>query len=275
MKKLIKFFKKLSQKFSTDEATQLAAALAYYTVFSLAPLLVLLIILLGFILKSNEVQTQIIDFLQTSMGSESTETIKSMMQAAAQPSQSWFAKILSPIFLILGANGVVTQLQYSFNKVWPPKKTKSGIKEYIKTQLLAFLIIGIVGVIIFASLLLSTGLSMTSNYVGDIFPAVSYLLPLSEFIISFGLTSLLFMILFRYLPTSPPEWSQVWKGGILTGFLFFVGKFGLTLYFSMGNVASGFGAAGSLLILLLWIYYSSLILLLGAEFTSVLKSKKT
>lgn len=275
MKKLFILFKETFQEWKQDNASQLAAALAYYSIFSLAPLILLLIFLAGFFLEGKEAQKQIFSFFQNNVSTESAQTVQSMIRAVQPQQGNLWSKIMGFAVLILGATGVLTQLQFAFNKIWNVQLSpEAGFKMSLKKRFLSFSLILLIGILILLSLLLSTGLTLVLKFLKGVFPWANYALPLAELTISFGILSLLFMLMFKYLPDVKLSWKHVWRGAVLTGFLFMVGKFALAWYFTAGNVGSTYGVASSFIILLLWIYYSSLILLFGAEFTKVWVKKK-
>lgn len=276
MKNTFLIFKKTFQEWKKDEATTLAAALAYYSVFSLAPALLLIIFFTGLFLRDQMIQEQILNFFQANVGSDAAQTVESMLGAFANKQKgSLFIQIIGFLTLALGATGVVNQLQFAFNKIWNVElKPQVGFKIALKKRLFSFLLIGAIGLLILISLLVSTGLALALNYIRELLPIAAHILPLSDFFISLAVLSLLFLIMFRYLPDVKLSWKCVWRGAVLTSLLFLLGKFGLSWYFSAANVGSTYGLAGSFILLLLWVYYSSLILLFGVEFTQVWAREK-
>ncbi len=268
---LLKVFK----AFKAHHTPQLAASLSYYAIFSIAPLILLLMSLLGIFLNSSEIQSSIFSFLQSNVGSESAEIIDSMIKGLSDRSGSFLGNILGGIVLIVAATGVLNQLQYAFNVIWNVKlKPSSGLKVTLKKRLLSFVLVLVVGGLIFASFILSTGLSIAIRFLSDSLPFLRYAFPLLEVGISLGLMSLLFMVLFQYFPDVKLKLSDVWRAGLLTGLLFLVGKIGISWYLTTGGGLSSYGVAGSFIAILLWIYYSSLILLFGAEFNHIWMKEK-
>lgn len=267
------FFLLLQETFrewQEDKAPQLAAALSYYSVFSLAPLLLLFMIIAGFFVDSQEVQGNILQFFQQNIGTESTEVVKSLLEAAEQGTDSLIMKVWGTILLLVGATGILTQLQLAFNTIWDVQIRKdAGFFVMMQKRILSFGIILVIGFLVLVSFLLSAAIAFAGNIIAEYFAAAEYLLPLAEFLLSFGIMSVLFGVMFRYFPDVELQWKHVWKGGFLTGALFLFGKAVLTWYFATADVASSYGAAGSFIVILLWIYYCSLILFFGAEFTQV------
>jgi membrane protein len=270
LKSLFNFFGKVFSEFSRDRAPQLAASIAYYSIFSLAPIVLLLTTFLSFFLKSEDIRGKILTFFQNNIGQESAETINSMMQALSTEEGTGIAILFSVLVLLFASTNLLTQMQYAFNVIWDVQiKPQAGLGTTLKKRLLSFALLLLIGLLIFLSLLLSAGISLSINFLAEILPILNYMLPATEFLLSLAIMSFLFIIMFRYFPDVKLKWSHVWRGGLLTGILFFIGKVILAWYFTSGNILSSYGAAGSFIAILLWVYYSTLILLLGAEFTQV------
>lgn len=267
------FFKLLQETFSEwqkDKAAQLAAALAYYTVFSLTPVLIIVIAIVGSIFGEKAARGQIVGQIQYLVGQSGADVIQTVLDNAGQPEIKSFASIVSVIILIIGATGVFVQLQEALNQVWNVKaKPKAGIADVIRKRILSFSMVLIVGFLLLVSLIISAALSALNNIGNDLIPRFNYIWTVLNFIISFGVTTFLFAFLYKYLPDVLVRWRDIWMGAMITAVLFLIGQSLIGMYLGRSSLASTYGAAGSLVVLLAWIYYSAQILLFGAEFTQV------
>ncbi len=254
-----------------DDAPSLGAALAYYTVFSLAPLMTIAIAIAGFFLGKEAAQGQIFDELRGLLGAEGGKAVEEMVQSAnAQPTAGVVATIISVIMLLFGASGVFGQLQASLNAIWGVKaKPGRGVLGIIKDRLLSFGFTLVVGFLLLVSLLLTAGMALMADWIGGLMPGSEALAYILNIVLSLSMITLLFATIFKFLPDAKIAWHDVWIGAFLTALLFTIGKFALGIYLGKSGVASSYGAAGSLIVLLLWVYYSSQILFFGAEFTQV------
>jgi len=255
----------------TDKAPMLGAALAYYTVFSLAPLLVISIAMAGLILGQEAAQGQIFDQLRGLLGDEGGRAIQEMVQnAGSKTSSGVIASIIGIATLLLGASGVFGQLQTSLNIMWGVEpKPGRGFGGMLKDRFLSFGFILVVGFLLLVSLLLSTAITFVAEWMGQISPGTEVLAHVLNVILSFAIITLLFALMFKYLPDAKIAWKDVWLGAAITAALFTLGKFALGLYLGKSSVGSSYGAVGSLVVLLVWVYYSAQILFFGAEFTQV------
>ena len=263
----------LKQTFSAwshDKVPRHGAALAYYTVLSLVPLLVVIIGMIGLIFGQEAAQGYIIHQIGALVGPQSAEAIKDMIQRANQPTTGIVATVVATATLLVGATGVFGQLQDSLNSIWgvEPKEGR-GIWGLLKDRFISFTALLGTGFLLLVSLVLSAAVSAVGKWFGGWLPVPEVVLQALEFVISFGVIAGLFAMMFRLLPDAHVSWRDVWIGAALTALLFVVGKFAIGLYLGKSDVGSAYGAAGSLVILLVWIYYSSQILLFGAEFTQV------
>jgi membrane protein len=268
---MLSLLKKTASEWMEDDAPTLGAALAYYTVFSLAPLLTIAIAIAGFFFGKEAAQGQIFDELRGLIGEESGKAVQEMVQSAnAQPTVGIIATIVSVVMLLFGASGVFGQLQASLNRIWEVKpKPGRGVLGILRERLLSFGFTLVVGFLLLVSLLLTAAIALVANWMGGLMPGSETLAQLLNLILSLALIALLFAMIFKFLPDAKIAWRDVWIGAFLTALLFTVGKFALGLYLAKSSVASSYGAAGSLIVLLLWVYYSSQILFFGAEFTQV------
>jgi len=255
---------------SHDRAPRLGAALAYYTVFSLVPFLVVIIALIGLVFGQEAAQSAILSQIAALVGEQSAAAIKDMIQRADQPSTGVFATVIALATLLLGASGVFGQLQDALNTVWgvEPKEGR-GLWGFIKDRFLSFVAVLGTGFLLLVSLVLSSALAAMGKWFSGLLPLPEAVLELMNVALSFVVVTGLFALIFKVLPDAKVAWRDVWVGAALTSILFTVGKFALGLYLGKSNVASAYGAAGSLVLVLLWVYYSAQILLFGAEFTQV------
>jgi membrane protein len=268
---MLSLLKQTASEWMEDDAPSLGAALAYYTVFSLAPLMTIAIAIAGFFFGKEAAQGQIFDELRGLLGEEGGKAVEEMVQSAnARPTAGIVATVISVIILLFGASGVFGQLQASLNKMWGVKpKPGRGVLGMIKDRLLSFGFILIVGFLLLVSLLLTAGVALMANWLGGLMPGSETLAQILNLALSLVMITLLFAMIFKFLPDAKIAWHDVWIGAFLTALLFTIGKFALGIYLGKSGVASSYGAAGSLIVLLLWVYYSSQILFFGAEFTQV------
>jgi membrane protein len=258
--------KRTAKQFFAKDTFEMGAALAYYTVFSLAPLILMAIAIAGTVFDPQAAQQRIGDQIRDVVGQEVAEAISKTIESARNGG-STAASIIGIALLLFGASGVFVQLQGSLNTIWQvPTQQTGGVWGFIRTRLLSFAVVLGVGFLLLVSLVVSTALSALSHYLA---PGQTAVYQLLNQVISFGFITLLFALIFKYLPDLDVNWNDVWVGAAATALLFIVGKYLIGLYLAKGSVASAYGAAGSLVIILLWVYYSSQILLFGAQFTQV------
>ena len=251
---------------SEDAAPRLAAALSYYTVFSMAPLLILAIAIAGLVLGRDAAQGKIVEQIGGLVGTQSAAAIQSMIAAANRPAKGIFAGVVGIISLIAGAIGVMSELKSALNKIWRTEES-GDVKEIVKKNVVFVGMLLGVGFLLTVSLILSAGIAAVGKSLGGLLPAPELLLHAANFALSVGIIALMFAAIYRFLPNTKIEWRDVWVGAFATSLLFNVGKLALGLYIGKGAVGSTYGAAGSVLVLLLWVYYSGLIFYFGAEFT--------
>ena len=252
-----------------DDAFSQAAAVSYYAIFSLPALLLLIINALGFFLGKSNAQGKITEILSKALGSGTAGQVETMINNASTQANSTVMLIIGIGVLIFSAPGLFIQLQKALNRMWEVEaKPDAGVGKMIGDRLRAFGIILAVGFLLLISFVITGALSILSNYITQLLPDYSiYIFFAINIVLSFFVITLLFALIFKYLPDVKIGFRSVWVGALFTAFLFLLGKYGLTLYFSLANPGSAYGAAGSLILILLWIYYSSLILFFGAEFT--------
>ena len=267
--------KKISIRWIDDDAFESAAALSYYTLFSLAPLLVISIAVAGFVFDRAAAQNQIAQTIEGMIGRESAEAVQAMIQHAGnKPKTGMLSTLLGGIFLLFGAGGVVGQLQTALNKIWGVEsQANSGLGDFIRKRFISLAMVLAVGFLLLVSLVVSALISGLTQLIGGLFGGAAVLAHLLDVVISFGFVTLLFAIIYKFLPDVQIEWRNVWIGAALTSALFTIGKFFIGLYLGSSGVTSAYGAAGSLITILLWVYYSALIFFWGAEFTQVYSSR--
>lgn len=265
-----RLMKDAASDWSRDRAPRLGAALAYYTVFSLVPFLVVVIAVIGLVFGEVAAQSAILSQIAELVGEQTAAAIKDMIQRADQPSTGLFATAVAVATLLIGASGVFGQLQDALNTVWgvEPKEGR-GVWGFIKDRFLSFVAVLGTGFLLLVSLILSSALAAFGKWFGGLLPLPEAVLQLMNFALSFLVVTGLFALIFKVLPDAKVAWRDVWIGAALTSALFTIGKFALGVYLGKSNVASAYGATGSLVLVLLWVYYSAQILLYGAEFTQV------
>lgn len=253
-----------------DFAPSMGAALAYYTIFSLAPMLVIVIAVAGFFFGHQAAQGEIIMQLRDMVGSTGASAIEALLKSASEPGQGIIAATMGILTLMIGATAVFGELQSALDRIWkvPPVK-KGGIRNLLLKRLLSFGMVMGLGFMLLVSLILSAALAAFGKWWGNVLGGWTIVLEILNLAISFGVITGLFAMIYKFMPRATIPWRDVWVGSVITALLFTIGKFAIGLYLGTTNMASGFGAAGSLVVLLVWIYYSAQIFLLGAEFTWV------
>lgn len=251
-------------------AFRLAAALAYYTLFSLAPLLVVMVAIVGVAFGEEAARGRIFSDLRGLLGDSSAATLQGAVSAAAIEPGGGLATVLGILTLLIGATAMFAELQDALNTIWRVRSDPtSTVRDMIRRRLLSMAMVVVIGFLLLVSLLVSAAINALGGYVGGVLPLSSVLIELANFALSFAVTTLLFAALFKVLPDVEIAWRDVWIGGVATAAMFTLGKSLIGMYLGRAAVGSAYGAAGSLAVLLVWIYYSSLILYLGAEFTHV------
>ncbi len=268
-KGLIEIFKCAFTGFSDNKVMKLSGSLAYYTVFSMAPLLIVIISLCGLFLGREAVEGKIYGQLAGFVGSDTATQLQDMIKNASLAGKSKMAAIIGVITLLVGATSIFAEIQDSINSIWGLKpKPKRGWIKLLQNRVLSFSVIISLGFLLLVSLGVSSIIDGFSNRLTAHFPGVAIIVfYVINILITFSVTSLIFGVIFKVLPDGNIKWKDVLAGAMATAFLFMLGKFAISFYISKSNVGSTYGAAGSLVILLLWIYYSSLILYFGAELT--------
>ena len=269
LKGLGTIIKKTFKDWNADDPFRQSAVIAYYAIFSLPALLILIINVAGFFFGKEKVSEEITRQIGDAMGSSTADQIGSIVTKAGETKAGIISSIIAIVTIIFGATGVFVQLQTNLNQIWDVKqKTTKGFLLMLKKRLLSFGLIISIGFLLLMSLIISTMLTAFSHWIEGVFPdAIAYLFYALEFIISLLVISVLFMLMFKILPDVKLKWREVVVGSLLTGLLFILGKYALSFYFGKAEPASVYGAAGSIILILLWTSYSSMIVFFGAEFT--------
>lgn len=271
---IFSLIKRTFQEWSEDKASRLAAALAYYGVFSIPPLLLLLLVVLGRVFGSQfteeQLQERILNQFSGLIGSSGAEALASVIENASRPDEGLVATVVGVVTLAFGASGLFSQLQDAMDTIWEVAPDPDlGLLDKIKTRLFSFTMVAVILFLLLISLVVSAGLSALNEALTGLMPETGVLLLIVNFLISLVVIILLFALVYKYIPSVKIAWRDVWIGAIITGILFTIGKEAISLYIGQSSTASSYGAAGSLVILLLWVYYAAQIFFLGAEFTQV------
>jgi membrane protein len=253
-----------------DNVPALAAALAYYTLFSIAPMLIIAIAVAGLAFGKEAAHGEIQSQLQSLIGDAGAKVVEDMVASASRPSSGILATLVGVGVLAFAATGVFVQLQDSLNTIWKVKKRQmNGLLAFLRQRLLSFAMVLGIGFLLLVSLVLSAALAAAGAFLIRLLPDWEVVLHLVNLAVSFAVITVLFAMIYKVLPDTRVAWSDVWLGAVVTSLLFSLGKLGIGLYLGKSSVSSAYGAAGSFAVLLLWVYYSSQLLFLGAEFTQV------
>ena len=259
-----------ASEWSDDKASMLAAALAYYTIFALAPLLVLIISIASLVFSGAEAQQTLLEQVRQTVGPDAAGIVQTMISNQGGQSSGIIATIIGFVTLAVGATGVFAQLQSALNQIWDVEpKPDTGILHMVKIRATALGLVLVIGFLLLVSLVLSSLLNAFGGFLSSNLPGGAILWQILNFALSLFVIAFLFALIFKYLPDVKVAWGDVWVGAFVTALLFGLGRFAISFYISSSSTASTYGAAGSLIVLLLWIYYSAQILLFGAEFTQV------
>ncbi len=268
----VDILKQTAHEWIEDDAPQLGAALAYYSVFSLAPMVLLLVAVVGVLFREDPAGawSKITEQMSYFLDRSAITMVQQIAQQVSSPAKSLLGGTIGFALALFGASGVFGQLQNALNIIWGVKsKPRGGIWGFVRSRFLSFALIAGIGFLLLVSLVIEAGIKSFSHYLQSILPgALTIIIPL-YLTFDFVIVTAVFAMIFRILPNAVIRWRDVWTGAVLTAILFLIGKWALGIYLGSGTAASAYGAASSLITLLLWIYYSSQILLFGAEFTQV------
>lgn len=264
------FLREVFGQWQRDRALAQGAALAYYTLFSMAPLLVLVIAVAGLVLGRAAAQGELVGRIGGLMGADSAKMLETMIAQVSRPASGVIATVASLATMLFGATGIFAQLQTSLNDIFRAgRPARGGVRTFLRQRVAAFGMIVGIGVLLFVSLLLSAAVAALREFVAAHLPLLARMLPSLDLGLSLLVVTMLFALVFKVLPDVRLRWRDVWLGAGVTALLFTIGKSLIGLYLGRAGRTSVYGAAGSLVLVLLWVYYSSQILFLGAEFTEV------
>jgi membrane protein len=269
-------FKDTYVAWNEDKAPRLGAALAYYTVFSMAPLLIVILAIAGIIFDrvGGDSRHQILQQIYGTFGESGGKLVENMINNANHQNSGIIATIIGFATLLLGAGGLFGQLQDALNTIWGvAPKPGLGFMAMLRARFLSFTMVLGTAFLLLVSLALSALIQVLTDYMGGVLPMPEFVIQLLHFVISFGIITLLFAMIFKVLPDAEIQWHDVWVGAAVTSLLFVIGKLALSIYLSRSAPGSTYGEAGSLVLILLWVYYAAQILFFGAEFTQVFATK--
>jgi membrane protein len=259
-----------------DEALQLAAALAYYSLLSMAPLLLVVISLAGIFFTDGEIHTALVEQMRALVGNEGAALTRTVIDNAQAEGSGGASLLVGGVLILVGATTVFAQLQHALNKVWRVAAApgRGLIVEFVKQRLLSFALVLSVGFLLMVSLVISAVLAAVQTYVDDWLDGVTLFWQVVDLAVSFGIATTLIALMFKYLPDANIAWRDTWLGAGITALLFIVGKQLIGLYLGQTTIASSYGAAGSVVVFMVWVYYASLILLFGAEVTQAVADQR-
>ena len=250
-------------------ASAMGAAVAFYTIFAIAPLFILVLALAGVVFGHQAAQGELFAEIQKLIGRNGSQSVQSLLTAARQPKASLLATIIGFATLYIGANSVFIQLQQALNAIWNIRLKSSGLRRFFKYRFLSFLALLGIGFILLVSLIISAALDAIGKWMSGVVPAHFIIWKIIDFSTSLAIITLLFAMIFKMLPDVRIAWRDVWVGSLITALLFTIGKFLLGAYLGRSSLSSAYGALGSFVVVLLWVYYSAQILLFGAAFVRV------
>lgn len=259
------------RRWNDDYAQSMGAALAYYAMFSIAPLLLIVISLTGIFFGPEAIRGEIFSQLRGLMGDDGALAVQQLLESVSQPEKSLLATLIGAIVLTIGATTVFGELQDDLDRIWkvPVREKEAGLWRLIRNRILSFGIILGIGFLLLVSLIFNAVLAALSKWWAPIFGEWATVASISNFIISFLMVTAMFALIYKFMPRARILWSDVIVGSLVTALLFTIGKTLIGIYLGESGVASGYGTAGSLIALLIWVYYSAQIFLLGAEFTKI------
>jgi len=273
LKNAWELFRDTALNWHRNEASQLAAALAFYAVVSLAPTVVIVMAFVDLVFGKREGQTEIIEQVRGWFGPQAAEFLRSMMVSLNNSRSGAIATTVAILTVSWGSTRLFTYIQHALNKIWHvPSASSNRVKRLIKNRLLSFLMVLGIGLFVLIFLAASTLLTAVSRFFSPLFTIPSYL-ELVNFALSFVVTTVLFAVVYKILPNAKIAWGDVWVGAVATSLLFNIGKFLIGMYIALAGIGSAYGAAASLFVLLVWLYYSAQVFFFGAEFTKVYAEK--
>jgi membrane protein len=266
---IVQLLKGTFKQWSEDKASRLGAAVSYYTIFSMAPLLIVVIAIAGLAFGQKAVRGELVGQIQGVVGAESAQLIQTMIANASQPSSGILASIVGVVTLLLGASGLFGELQGALNTIWEIVPRPRGILATIRERFFSFGMVIAIAFLLLVSLVVGAGIAALGQFAGGVLPIPELALQGINFVVSFAIVTLLFALMYKVLPDAVIEWHDAVVGAAVTSLLFAIGQLAIGLYLGHSGAASTYGAAGSLIVVLLWVYYSAQIFFFGAEFTQV------
>ncbi len=267
-------FRETAVGYSRGKGSTLAAAVAYRALFSMAPLLVISVAVAGWVFGERAVAGELAAQIESMVGKETAVLVQNLISSASQGSTGIVATIISVVLLFFGASGLFGQIKIAINLIWEitPPPAENGVKSILTViwaKLMAFLMVMLIGFLLLLTIALNTALTMLDAYLHDLWPGLGNVSSLLNYVLLVGVTAVLFAVIFKILPDAEVAWRDVALGALVTAVLFGLGEYVIGLYLGSTSAGSAYGAAGSLVVLLLWVYYSAQIFLFGAEFTQV------
>jgi membrane protein len=251
-----------------DNVSRLGASLAYYTLFAIAPVLIVAIAIAGLVFGQDAVRGQIVHQVDGLIGMEGGRAVQALLRGASSHSAGVLATVLGSITFLLGATGAFLELQYALNTIWRvAPKSSASLRDFLLQRLISFGLVVAIGFLLLVSLAVSAALAAFSGWLNARVPGMAFVWMAVNLVISIGVTTVLFALVYKVLPDVDLDWPDVWIGAVMTSVLFTIGKTVIGLYIGHSSTASSYGAAGSVVVLLLWVYYSTQVVLLGAELT--------
>lgn len=270
IKQVLPLLKATFSDWNDHNAPRLGAALAFYTILSLSPLVILVLSLVGFLFDRSTAQAHIVAQFEAMIGSDGGKAVQTMLTSAQKPSSGIIGSIIGIITLLFGASGVFGELRSALNLMWDvtPKNT-SGVMGMLRERFFSFGMVLSIGFLMMVSLLLSTALAIVGKFFAGLLPLPAMVIAAMNFVVAFVGIAILFAVIFKFVPETKISWRNVRTGAVVTALLFMLGKSLIGLYLSKAGVGSSYGAAGSLIVVIVWVYYSAQIFFFGAEFTHV------
>ena len=264
------FLAEIYREWAQDRAVTLGAALAFYTTFSMAPLLIIVIAVFGMILGETTVQEEIVRRVNDLVGPQGAHAVTMMIRGAYRPGAGLPATIIGLTVIVIGSTSAFVMLQQALNLMWGARvNRKSSVWHFVRERLLSFVMIMVIGIFLVLSFILSIVLSFVTGFFQNLLPVPPFLIQASDFCLSLGLITILFAVVYKILPEVKIAWADVWVGAAITAILFTLGKFLFAMYLSHSSIRSAYGAASSLAVFLMWVYYSAQVFFIGAEATQV------
>lgn len=267
LRRILNILKEAALRYNADNCLSHGAAIAYYTIFSLAPVLLIVIAVAGLIFGEDAARGAVVDQISGLMGQQGADTIQGMLQSASNKKSGIIATVLGVVFLVFTASGVFSEMQATLNTIWEAKPASGTVSQLVRARLQSLGLVISLGFLLMVSLLVSALLAAFSAWISTHLPDTKYFLFALSFVISLALTSALFGVIYKVLPDSQIAWRDVIVGSVVTALLFAVGRNLISLYVAHSRIGTSYGAAGAFAVVLVWIYYSSQIFLFGAEFT--------